>query len=95
VTGDAENALDFFIEAKQAEEQTALARRATEAQHRLNMVAALFLPITAVGSVLGLNLHNGFENVGPATFWVVCVVAFATGFVVRALVTRGERESAK
>lgn len=90
LTGDAKNALDY-IEAKQAEEQTALARRATEAQHRLNMVAALFLPITAVGSVLGMNLHNGLEDAGPATFWFVCVVAFATGFVVRALVTRSER----
>jgi Mg2+ and Co2+ transporter CorA len=94
VTGDAKNALDY-IEAKQAEEQTALARRATEAQHRLNMVAALFLPITAVGSVLGMNLHNGFEDAGPATFWVVCIAAFATGFIVRALVTRGEQHSAK
>ena len=94
VTGDAKNALDY-IEAKEAEEQTVLARRATEAQHRLNMVAALFLPITAVGSVLGMNLHNGFENAGPATFWIVCIGAFATGFVVRALVTRGERAASK
>jgi Mg2+ and Co2+ transporter CorA len=90
LTGDAKNALDY-IEAKEAEAQTALAHRATEAQHRLNMVAALFLPITAVGSVLGMNLHHGFENSGPAAFWIVCAAAFATGFVVRALVTRGER----
>lgn len=90
LAGDAKNALDY-IEAKEAEAQTVLARRATEAQHRLNMVAALFLPITAVGSVLGMNLTNGLEHLGVATFWLVCAAAFATGFVVRALVTRGER----
>jgi hypothetical protein len=90
LAGDAKNALDY-IEAKEAEAQTVLARRATEAQHRLNMVAALFLPITAVGSVLGMNLTNGFEHLGAATFWVVCGVALATGFVVRSIVTRSER----
>ena len=90
LAGDAKNALDY-IESKEAEVQTLLARRATEAQHRLNKVAALFLPITAVGSVLGMNLSNGLEQSGAATFWLVCGVAFGTGFVVRAIVTRGER----
>lgn len=90
LAGDAKNALDY-IEAKEAEVQTVLARRATEAQHRLNKVAALFLPITAVGSVLGMNLTNGLEQRGAATFWLVCAAAFGTGFVVRAIVTRGER----
>lgn len=85
--GDAKNALDY-IEAKEAEAQTALARRATEAQHRLNKVAALFLPITAVGSMLGMNLTNGLEGMTALTFWLVCAAAFGTGFAVRALVTR-------
>ena len=85
--GDAKNALDY-IEAKEAEAQTALARRATEAQHRLNKVAALFLPITAVGSMLGMNLTNGLEAMAAPIFWLVCAAAFGTGFAVRALVTR-------
>jgi hypothetical protein len=92
LSGDAKNALDY-IEAKEAEAQTALARRATEAQHRLNLIAALFLPITAVGSVLGMNLTNGLEGSGRVTFWIVCAVAFATGFLVRASVTRAERQT--
>jgi hypothetical protein len=92
LAGDAKNALDY-IEAKEAEEQTALARRATEAQHRLNMIAALFLPITAVGSVLGMNLTNGLEGSGTISFWLVCAAAFGMGFLVRASVTRAERKS--
>jgi len=92
LSGDAKNALDY-IEAKEAETQTALARRATEAQHRLNLIAALFLPITAVGSVLGMNLPSGLEGSGTFTFWIVCVAAFGMGFLVRASVTRAERKS--
>jgi hypothetical protein len=87
--GDAKNALDY-IEAKEAEAQTALARRATEAQHRLNLIAALFLPITAVGAVLGMNLRNGLEESSGWTFWLVCGVALATGFLVRSSVSRRE-----
>jgi hypothetical protein len=92
VLGDAKNALDY-LEARAAEEQTRLAQRATDAQHRLNLIAALFLPVTAVGAVLGMNLTNGFEQQGPVTFWVVSAVAFATGFLVRSSVTRGDRKS--
>ncbi|HET7538825.1 MAG TPA: CorA family divalent cation transporter [Polyangiaceae bacterium] len=90
VAGDAKNALDF-VDAKEAEAQTALARKATEAQHRLNMIAALFLPITAVGSVLGVNLRSGLEGQSPMLYWAVVGLAFATGFLVRASVTRGEK----
>jgi Mg2+ and Co2+ transporter CorA len=92
VLSDAKNALDY-LEAKAAEEQTRLAQRATDAQHRLNLIAALFLPVTAVGAVLGMNLTNGFEQQGPLTFWLVSAAAFATGFLVRASVTRRDRKS--
>jgi hypothetical protein len=91
VMNDAKNALDY-LEAKAAEEQTALARRATSAQHRLNLIAALFLPVTAVGAVLGMNLTNGFEGRGSLMFWLVSAAAFATGFWVRSSVTRSEKK---
>ncbi|MDF3068500.1 MAG: CorA-like Mg2+ transporter protein [Polyangiaceae bacterium] len=90
LTSDAKNALEF-VGAKEAEAQTELARRATDAQHRLNLIAALFLPVTAVGSVLGMNLTNGFEGGGVWLFWCVSVAALVTGLVVRSSVTRGER----
>jgi len=90
VASDAKNALDY-VDAKEAEVQTALARKATDAQHRLNLIAALFLPITAVGSVLGVNLRNGLEGQSPAFYWAVVALALVTGFVVRASVTREEK----
>lgn len=90
LAGDAKNALDY-VEAKEAEAQTQLARKATDAQHRLNLIAALFLPITAVGAVLGVNLRSGLEASSPLLYWGVVAIAFATGFWVRVSVTRGER----
>lgn len=94
LTSDAKNALEF-VGAKEAEAQTELARRATDAQHRLNLIAALFLPVTAVGSVLGMNLTNGFESGGAWLFWLVSVAALVTGLLVRSSVTRGERARAQ
>ena len=90
VASDAKDALDY-VDAKEAEVQTALARKATDAQHRLNLIAALFLPITAVGSVLGVNLRSGLEGQNPLLYWAVVGIAFGTGFLVRASVTRGEK----
>jgi len=57
VASDAKDALDY-VDAREAE----AARKATDAQHRLNLIAALFLPISAVGSVLGVNLRSGLEG---------------------------------
>ena len=54
-------------------------------------LAALFLPITAVGSVLGVNLRSGLEGQSPVLYWAVVGIAFATGFLVRTSVTREER----
>ena len=90
VASDAKDTLDY-VDAKEAEAQTALARKATDAQHRLNLIAALFLPITAVGSVLGVNLRSGLEGQSPVLYWAVVGIAFATGFLVRASVTREEK----
>jgi len=94
LTSDAKNALEF-VGAKEAEAQTQLARRATDAQHRLNLIAALFLPVTAVGSVLGMNLTNGLEGGAAWQFWLVSFAALATGLLVRSSVTRGEGAEAK
>ena len=79
----ARDGLDFTV-ARNAEETAESSQRVIESGHRLNLIAALFLPITAIGSVLGMNLVHGFETWHqPYTFWVVAVVAFLLGFVVR------------
>jgi hypothetical protein len=84
---DAKNALEF-LETKAAEEQTVLARKVADAQHRLNLMAALFFPVTALGSIFGTTLRTGLEGYGPWFFWVIFGTAIAVGFLVRGSVTR-------
>jgi hypothetical protein len=82
LVGDARNALEYTV-ARNAEAQAANGQRAVDAQHRLNLLAALFFPVTAIGSILGMNLRTGMEHAHPAVFWVVLVLAFASGFAIR------------
>lgn len=87
LVSDARNALDYTI-AKNAEAQAASSRQAVEAQHKLNLLAAMFFPITAIGSMLGTNLHTGLEHAPPALFWGVVVAALVVGFVIRGSLDR-------
>jgi hypothetical protein len=81
---DAKNGLDFTV-AKRAEEQAELAEQINRSSHRLNLLAALFLPISALGSVLGVNLEHGFEHKhAPWLFWVAVASALMIGLMVRA-----------
>jgi hypothetical protein len=82
VVTDAKNALEY-AEAKQAEEQTKFAQKTADAQHRLNLLAALFFPVTAIGTMLGTNLHSGLEGRPPWVFWTLLVLSFGVGFFVR------------
>ncbi|MBL8605022.1 MAG: hypothetical protein JNK72_24045 [Myxococcales bacterium] len=87
VVTDAQNALNFTI-ARNAESQAALGQKALDAQHRLNLLAALFFPVTAVGSILGMNLPTGLERAHPALYWAILMAAFASGFVLRGSLSR-------
>lgn len=76
--------LDFAI-AKAAEDSAASSQHVSEAGHRLNLIAATFLPISALGSLLGMNLLSGLETAyAPWAFWGVAGVAFVLGLAVRA-----------
>lgn len=82
LVSDARNAMEYTV-ARNAEVQAATAQRAVDAQHKLNLLAALFFPVTAIGSILGTNLHTGLEHLPPALFWLVLLLAFGTGFAIR------------
>jgi hypothetical protein len=83
VHADAKNGLDFTI-ARRAEEQAELAEQLNRSSHRLNMIAALFLPISALGGMLGMNLEHGLERWhAPWTFWIVLTGALMLGLLVR------------
>ncbi|RYG45334.1 magnesium transporter CorA family protein [bacterium] len=62
---------------REAEEQARLTGEAVRASHRLNILAALFLPLTAITSAFGMNLPSGMEGASSALFWIV--LAFGAG----------------
>ena len=78
---DAKHALDFYI-AQQGEIQAAHSRQLERAGHRLNSVAAIFLPLTAVASVFGMNLRSGLEGLPPWMFWLGLVGSIVSGLTV-------------
>lgn len=79
----ARDGLDFTV-ARNAEESAQNTAHVIESGHRLNLITAMFLPITALGSLLGMNLIHGFETwQKPYAFWAVSAAAFVLGLIVR------------
>jgi hypothetical protein len=85
---DAKNALDYRI-ARQSEEQASLSYEMTRAGHRLNFLAAIFLPLTAVASVFGMGLPNGLEKSPVWVFWAVFAFGLLLGIVLRSWLLKG------
>ncbi len=83
---DAKSGMDFTV-AKRAEEQAELSENIARSSHRLNLIAALFMPVSALGSVFGVNLAHGLEHTAaPYLFWAFVGASFAVGFLVRATI---------
>ena len=72
--------------AREAEEQAKLSKEAVCASHRLNILAALFFPLTAIASLFGMNLAHGLSEHSPAMFWLVFVAGTGLGFAMKAWV---------
>jgi hypothetical protein len=82
---DAKNGLEYMV-ARQTEEQAENSEQLLRAGHRLNMLIALFLPLTAIGSAFGMNMRHGLEGVAtPLLFWGTLFLGLALGFFVKAL----------
>jgi hypothetical protein len=93
---DAKNGLEYMI-ARQAEEQAENSEQLLTAGHRLNMLIAVFLPLTALGSAFGMNFRHGLEGItSPLLFWSTLLVGLVLGFAVKGLVdTPSERRKKK
>lgn len=87
---DSKNGLDYAI-ARKAEEQTEIEAQSLRTADRLNVMAALFFPLTAIASVFGMQLHHGLENTSAWLFWLVFLIGIALGFVMRAWVLAARR----
>ena len=75
-------ALDYRL-AKQAEEQARASHEMAIAAHRLNSLAAFFLPIATISSVFGASLKHQMEDyLPPWPFVGMVVVGLVAGVVL-------------
>jgi hypothetical protein len=79
---DARNGLDFTI-AHQAEEQARQGHAMALAAHRLNLLAAVFLPVATLAAIFGMNLPHGLERTdGRVLFWSLLAVGLLAGLLL-------------
>ena len=79
---DLQHAIQYRT-AREAEEQAKLSRQALQASHRLNILAALFFPLTAIASLFGMNFSHGMSQNSPAIFWLVSLISVSLGLVLK------------
>lgn len=85
---DAKNGLDYTV-AQRAELQSQRSYEMAVSAHRLNLLAALFFPITALSSVFGMNIANGLELFSTKImFWGVLGVGFLAGLMLTMLIAK-------
>lgn len=82
---DVRNAIQYRT-SRDAEEQARLSREALKASHRLNTLAALFFPLTAIAGIFGMQLNHGLNPNNPAVFWVIFAVGTALGLAMKSWV---------
>ena len=85
---DTKNALDYDV-AKSSEEQAILGEEAVRSGVRLNILAAIFLPLSTVSGMLGVNMALGLEDAPMWASWSLFGVGLVIGLVVRGWVMRG------
>lgn len=93
---DAKNALDYAI-ARRAEEQARASHGMAVAAHRLNVLAALFFPITALSALLGVNLVHGLETTrwDPLPFLLLVATGLMSGLLLTAFIMRPSRNPSR
>lgn len=84
---DCKNGLEYAI-AKKAEEQSELQKQAIHVGHRLNIIMALFLPVTAAASLLGMNVPHGLETSSPWVFAGIVGFFGLLGLLMKSWVTK-------
>ncbi|MBL9170159.1 MAG: hypothetical protein JNN07_20660 [Verrucomicrobiales bacterium] len=73
--------------AREAEIESRLSQEALQESRRLNTLAALFFPLTALTSVFGMNLPSGIESMGVLLFWGIFFAGIVLGLAIKTWVT--------
>jgi Mg2+ and Co2+ transporter CorA len=85
---DAKNGLDFTA-AQKAELQSQRSYEMAMSAHRLNLLAALFFPVTAISSIFGMNFPSGLEAIpGQWLFWGILGGGFLTGVLLTQVIAQ-------
>ncbi len=87
LTLDAKLKLDYRI-ASNSEAQAEQTRLMLSAQHRLNVLAAITLPLMALATVFGMNVDHGLEGKSPVVFLLVLITGLLIGLFVKLWVAR-------
>lgn len=77
--------------AREAEKQAKASQEALRASHRLNVLAALCLPVTAIAGVFDMNFIHPLDEKNPIYWWIVVGVGIVFGLGVKLWVTAKER----
>lgn len=81
---DAQFGLNFTV-AKQAEAQAQSAKIMANTSHRLNVMAALFLPLTALTGLFSMYVRADVADT-PTNFWLIAAAGVIIGLVMSSLV---------
>jgi len=74
-----------------SEEETRLSMESIRVANRLNTLATIFLPFTAVTGLFGMNLRSGFEDSPTWAFWVVLLCGMVLGLGISCWAAQGAR----
>ena len=74
--------LDFSM-AQEAEKQSKYDGQVAKMGNRLNLIAAFFLPLTALASLFGMNLESGIDGRNTLYFYLVLIVGLAIGVLLK------------
>jgi hypothetical protein len=86
---DTKNTMDYDLAATE-EEQSRIANRLAQSGHQLNLLAALFFPLTAIASIFGMSVRSGLEDAGPALFWGTVLSGLLVGLILRSRIQNRE-----
>jgi hypothetical protein len=80
--------------ARRAEEQAEYSHRMALASHRLNVLAAMFLPLATLSSVFSMSLRPGLDpyDRSPWLFWSIVLAGLVAGFCLALFLTRRKRK---
>jgi magnesium transporter len=75
------------VEGLESTNESAIAHRTNETFRVLTAISLIFLPLTLIASVFGMNVHVPFEK-SPHAFWVIIALMFAIVVAVAAFFRR-------